>query len=312
MEILLLSKSRGQRVRFQLNVLSVGLGAFVGVALVVLILGLGYRAGADDTADRMLNSPPNSTEHWQSEVSGQRREIAAVRREQRSNFNALALQVGNLHAHVVRLNAMGSRMVEMANLPQGEFDFTTEPPLGGPGSSDDQHSAEPGETLDALYRLSAQLRDSDEQLVAMEHILRDRDLHAQISPTGKPIVSGWISSGFGKRADPVTGKQEFHRGVDFAGRQGSDVLAVASGVITWSGWRAGYGNMVDVSHGNGFVTRYSHNFKNVVSLGDTVDKGQLIAKMGSTGRATGPHVHFEVVRDGKIVNPLRYVRKSSE
>jgi murein DD-endopeptidase MepM/ murein hydrolase activator NlpD len=312
MEILFVGKSRGRRARLELNAFTVSAALSAALVLVGLSAVFGFRLGSDRTAEQILNSAPNSVQYWQDQITQQRQEISAVRRQQTSNFDALALRAGHLRAHVTRLNAMGSRMVEMADLPPGEFDFSADPALGGPQYTGYQRSAELGEVLDELDRLAAQLRDSDEQLVVMEEVLRDRDLHAQISPTGKPVASGWISSGFGKRSDPVTGKQKFHRGVDFAGRAGSQVLAVASGVVTGSDRRAGYGNMVEISHGNGFVTRYSHNSENAVKKGETVDKGQLIAKMGSTGRATGPHVHFEVVRDGKIVNPSRYIRKASK
>jgi len=121
------------------------------------------------------------------------------------------------------------------------------------------------------------------------------------------VDKGLLSSKFGKRIDPFTGEMEQHKGIDIAGKEGSDVLATGDGVVIWSDTRSGYGNLVEIDHGNGIVTRYGHNKALLVEVGDTVRKGQPVALMGSTGRSTGPHVHIEVLRDGKQVNPSQYL-----
>jgi murein DD-endopeptidase MepM/ murein hydrolase activator NlpD len=138
--------------------------------------------------------------------------------------------------------------------------------------------------------------------------LLDRSLAAETRPTGRPVESGWISSGYGRRSDPITGKRTLHEGVDFAGKSGSDILAVASGVVVFAGEKSGYGRLVEIDHGNGLSTRYGHNSKLLVQEGEVVKQGQTIALLGSTGRSTGPHVHFEVLRGGRHVNPARYLR----
>ncbi|MBL4638591.1 MAG: M23 family metallopeptidase, partial [Proteobacteria bacterium] len=120
---------------------------------------------------------------------------------------------------------------------------------------------------------------------------------------------GWISSYYGKRIDPFTGKKAFHKGLDLAGKAGSGIHTVADGMVTWIGKRSGYGALVEVDHGNGYVTRYAHNKTIKVKVGDKVNKGQVIALMGSTGRSTGPHVHFEILRDGKNINPYNFVKR---
>ena len=137
-----------------------------------------------------------------------------------------------------------------------------------------------------------------------------RSITERVMPSGRPVEEGWLSSTYGKRSDPFTGKPDFHPGLDFAGRKGSEVVAVADGVVIWSGPRGGYGNMVEIDHGHGYVTRYGHNEKNLVKVGDTVKKGQEIALMGSTGHSTGPHVHFEVLHNGKTVNPARFISRN--
>ncbi|MGB5590713.1 MAG: M23 family metallopeptidase, partial [Gammaproteobacteria bacterium] len=157
--------------------------------------------------------------------------------------------------------------------------------------------------------LALQIDYRGDQLAVLEKLLASRRLSSEQLPQGRPISSGWLSSYYGKRTDPFSGKQKFHSGVDFAGNEGVDVLAVASGVVTWSGKRSGYGTMVEINHGNGLVTRYAHNKENLVQVGDTVKKGQAIGRMGKSGRATGPHVHFEVLKNGQKVNPLKYVQR---
>jgi murein DD-endopeptidase MepM/ murein hydrolase activator NlpD len=139
-------------------------------------------------------------------------------------------------------------------------------------------------------------------------LLLQRQLDSRQLPAGRPVDSGWMSSVYGQRPDPFSGKMGWHAGVDFAGHAGVDILAVADGVVSWSGSRYGYGELVEVDHGNGYRTRYAHNQENLVAIGARVRKGDVIARMGSSGRATAPNVHFEVLLNGRHVNPAKYVR----
>ena len=183
---------------------------------------------------------------------------------------------------------------------------------------DTQHYAENGTDIahfiaqtswivSALDSLSVQLEDRQQQLNVLEDFLLNRKLREEVHPEGRPVSAGYISSRFGNRTDPFTGRAAFHKGIDFAGREGAEVIAVASGVVIFSGDRYGYGQMVEVNHGNGYVTRYAHNAENLVAVGDTVKRGRVISVMGSTGRATGPYLHFEVLRNGRVVDPLTYI-----
>ncbi len=247
-------------------------------------------------------------EQWISEMNRQRQEVEDARAQAQENVNALAVRLGQLQARVIRLDALGKRLVKMAELDNGEFDFEASPAQGGPTDLGEQKALEVPNFLAALDEISDQLADRERQLSVLSTFLMNANLQEEVLPAGRPVTSGWISSYFGKRTDPFTGKIGFHEGIDFAGKQGSEVVAVAAGVVSYSGRRSKYGRTVEISHGNGYVTRYAHNEENVVQVGDTVKKGQQIAKMGSTGRSTGPHVHFEVLRKGKVVNPLRYIR----
>ncbi len=145
----------------------------------------------------------------------------------------------------------------------------------------------------------------------MEDLVLNENLQKEVEPSGRPITKGWLSSYFGMRTHPISGRREMHKGIDFAGSMGGQVIAVAKGVVTYSGKRYSYGNLVEIAHGNGYSTRYAHNSRLMVSVGDTVEKGFQIAEIGSSGRSTGPHVHFEVIKNGREVNPIPFIRASN-
>jgi murein DD-endopeptidase MepM/ murein hydrolase activator NlpD len=223
-------------------------------------------------------------------------------------IDALAIRVGELNASVIRLNALGGRLTEMAGLDDGEFDFGAEPAIGGPEDAANGSLEIPGLTSE-LDALDHTLKRQDQQLSVLADLMVNRKLREDVRPRGRPVRSGYVSSYFGRRTDPFTGKAHFHRGLDFAAKSGTEVVAVAMGVVTWSGARPGYGRMVEINHGDGYVTRYAHNAKNLVMVGDHVEPGQTIALIGSSGRATGPNLHFEVWHAGRPVDPGRFTRQ---
>jgi len=241
-------------------------------------------------------------------LRAERRTIAGAKAEQRAHLDALALRIADLQAHLMRLDALGGRLVEVGKLDDDEFDFAADPPLGGLDTPASSESVSAAELSAELLRIDALLEDRERKLLTLEQMLMTRDLMAEVTPSGKPVKKGWLSSTFGRRTDPFNGKKSYHRGVDFAGKPGADIIAVASGVVVRAERAAGYGNFVEIRHADGYSTLYAHNKKNLVSAGEVVNKGQTIALLGSTGRSSGPHVHFEVHRDGKIVNPKRFVR----
>jgi murein DD-endopeptidase MepM/ murein hydrolase activator NlpD len=279
-----------------------GLG-LVGLVSVSLWSGftLAERYAVEDNADV-------ATTEVRALLEKERRAIADAKAEQRAHMDALALRIAQLQAHLMRLDALGERLVDIGKLDRDEFDFTSEPPVGGldDGSADESQSAS---EMDAeMKRIAGLLTDREDKLAALEQVLMNRGLLADAIPSGRPVKKGWMSSGFGKRTDPFRGKKSYHRGLDFAGKRGTDVVAVASGVVIRSKKVSGYGNVVEIRHADGYSTLYAHNQKNLVKTGDVVDKGQTVALLGSTGRSSGPHVHFEVHRKGKIVNPIRFVQ----
>jgi murein DD-endopeptidase MepM/ murein hydrolase activator NlpD len=265
------------------------------------------------TAARVFgtSNPQAQVATWRDELAQQQAIVETTRRTLQQNLDALALRIGQMNAHVVRLDALGTRLTQMAGLKDGEFDFTSMPSLGGPEEPLAATEAmQINGVVGALDVLDEQLADRSLQLTVLEDLLLNRKLRDEVRPEGRPVTSGYVSSQFGSRTDPFTGRRAFHKGVDFAGREGAEVVAVASGVVIWSGERYGYGQLVEVNHGNGYVTRYAHNVDNLVAVGDTVRRGQVIARMGDTGRATGPNLHFEVLLNDQPVNPLTYVQSA--
>jgi murein DD-endopeptidase MepM/ murein hydrolase activator NlpD len=195
----------------------------------------------------------------------------------------------------------------MANLDDGEFDFGHPPAIGGSENAADGQPAQVPSLTAMVDDLQNQLSSREQQLGVLENLILTRELNKQVYPEGRPVQEGFISSYFGSRADPFTGYTAVHKGLDFAGSEGSKVSAVAAGLVTFAGDRPGFGEMVEINHGNGLATRYCHNEKLLVKQGDMVRKGQDVALLGSTGHSTGPHLHFEVLKNGIQVDPLRFI-----
>jgi murein DD-endopeptidase MepM/ murein hydrolase activator NlpD len=248
------------------------------------------------------------------ELELQRSAIATTRQQTEDTLDAISIRLGQMNARIIRLDALGRRLTVMADLGEGEFDFDSVPAIGGPEEepfSTGSAVAVP-EVLYAMQELDEQLSNREAQLGVLESMLLDQHLSDRVYPQGRPVKSGWMSSYFGRRTDPFTGKPANHKGVDFAGKSGAEVIAVADGVVTWSSARYGFGKLIEINHGNGYATRYAHNSENLVSVGEEVRKGQTVALMGDTGRATGPNLHFEVLQNGRRVNPVTFIRQGAE
>ncbi len=243
-------------------------------------------------------------------LTAQRREIENARRNAELHLNALAQRVGHLQAQVLRLNALGQRLTQMAGLSKTEFNFAEIPAMGGPAPEYARNAAVP-DFLKVLESLSGEIEKKSERLSVLEGLLIDRQLRAAVYPQGWPTEGGWVSSGYGMRTDPFTGHTSVHEGVDIASRMGSSIRALGGGVVSYAGERSGrdgYGLTIEINHGDGYTTRYAHARALLAKAGDRVTKGQAVALVGTSGRSTGPHLHFEVLRDGRAVNPLSYLR----
>ncbi|MGB5259244.1 MAG: M23 family metallopeptidase [Gammaproteobacteria bacterium] len=277
--------------------------AFTVITLCLAILYGGFRLGVNLEARSQLNE----VRDLQAGYDQQQATIDRARTHAQDNLDALTLRLGRMQAQILRLDALGKRLIDVADLDDGEFDFDIAPPIGGPQSAAALADNTVPDFLGIFDELDTTVADREHKLDILEQVLMYRNFHERVTPSGRAVEKGLLSSKFGKRIDPFSGKRETHKGIDIAGKIGSEILAVGDGVVTFSGDRKGYGNLVEVDHGNGVTTRYAHNQSQLVSVGDTVRKGQAVALMGSTGRSTGPHVHIEVLQDGKQVNPSKYL-----
>ncbi|MDH3588006.1 MAG: M23 family metallopeptidase [Gammaproteobacteria bacterium] len=304
MNVIIFTKSRGSSRQIDLKrprTFFTALAFVAAVAAVVFLTGYVYSA-------RTIHIDPDvRVVELEQVIESRESELSEVRKTTRENIDALSARIGQLQANVVRLNALGARLSQMAKLDDGEFDFTSQPGLGGPQLQGGRTSLGVNDLNGELSGLENLLVNRQQQLGVLEDMLMTNNLYEQVHPEGWPLSSGWVSSYFGLRTDPFTGKRARHEGLDFAGREGTPIMAVAAGVVTWSSPRFGYGNLVEINHGGGYVTRYAHNKENSVAVGDRVEKGQVIAAMGSTGRATGANLHFEVMHNGRPVDPLDFI-----
>ena len=301
MNIIFFSRREGRARHFNLGSSAVGDGVL-------------HRSGRDP-GHRLQPRPEDRREqfaaarrrlHLVADAAEQQAEIKELKAELQRRVDAVAMRIGQMNAHVIRLDALGKRLTQMANIDNREFDFESTPAIGGPETDTGSATTEP-DLAAMLNGLEQKISSRDAQMAALENALLSRKLDEQIRPDGRPVRDGHISSYFGERQDPFTGHQAFHKGIDFASPQGADVIAVAAGVVTFAGEKTGYGTLVEVSHGNGLVTRYGHNQGIAVAVGRTVARGDTLSYIGSTGRSTGPHVHFEVLKNGRQIDPLTFI-----
>ena len=310
MNVVIFGKGFGKPRQLNLSGLSVWAAAAAALAVISAVGFVGGYWFSSSTGSGISSSKVAALT---DELQQQRGHIDTIRQANEDTMDALAIRIAQMNARIIRLDALGRRLTTMAELEDGEFDFDSAPALGGPEEpvATGSNVAIP-EVVEAMQSLGSQLDNREAQLGVLESVLMKQNLNERVYPQGRPVNSGWISSYFGKRTDPFTGKPANHTGIDFAGKLGAEVFAVADGVVTWSAKRYGYGIMVEINHGNGYATRYAHNSDNLVAVGDEVRKGQAVALMGETGRATGPNLHFEVLRNGRRVNPVNFIRETSK
>lgn len=318
MKIIVVSQKHSRPRTFLLGRRLKGLLSLLAVCVAAALCYLGYEM-AFVLSPRIVTV--ETAQDWRGEIDRQNLELAELRQQSEMMIDALTVRLAMQQARLARIEAMGERVTDITGLSDGEFDFNQPVALGGPftnetGSrqADDTvpgvHGFSGGmdDLIESVAQLESRVDDRQQQLGILELVLDGRKINLETRPTGRPMERAWMTSNFGYRPDPFTGRRAFHRGVDFAnGRTGAPIVSVAAGVVIWSGPRTSYGLMVEIDHGNGYKTRYAHAEKLLVKVGDVVMKGQQIGQVGSTGRSTGPHLHFEVHKDGRAVDPTGYV-----
>ena len=309
MKVILISDKSGQSRSISLGrwtrkVLSLCLLGVAPLSIGALV-GYGLSINDGDVLDQQALTAIKEKQSKEQQL------LSKTKLNAEQHVHALTLRVAEMQARLVRLDALGERITAVAKLDRGEFDFSQIPAIGGPETDDQGGFFENPDFIDAIDSLSKRIENRTQQLNILETLLANRKIEGEVFLAGRPIKKGWMSSHYGHRTDPFNGRLAMHEGVDFAGKLGSEVITVGSGVVTWSGDRYGYGQMVEINHGSGYMTRYAHNMENKVEMGDIVKQGQVIALMGSSGRSTGPHVHFEVYKHGRAVDPATYIHRAS-
>lgn len=223
--------------------------------------------------------------------------------DRQEHINALAIQLGQIQARVMRLDALGERLAKLAGVKEKDLDVPAA--QGGPitrpyNLSEDDLERQMTSLIDELQRKS-------DRYGALEAVLLQQSLKQNTLPSARPVNAAFNSSSFGWRVDPFTGQMAFHEGLDFMAEVGTPIHAAASGIVTAAEHTSDYGNIVKIDHGAGVETRYAHASRLLVKVGQRVEKGQLIAEVGSTGRSTGAHLHFEVRLNGVALDPRRYL-----
>jgi len=289
------------------------LKGWVRTALSICLLGapialgfLGYQLAISHNPAQF---DEQTTISWESRLQQQTEQLEDIKQQSQEQLEALTRRLATMQAQLLRLEAVGERVVSVAELDEGEFDFNQTVAVGGPESDYAVDYTVP-QFMDAIELLEEQLDDRQQQLENLEDLLVGRQIQANLEVTGRPVDRGWISSRFGRRTDPFTGRLSYHQGVDFSSEKGTDINATAAGVVTWSAQKQGYGLLVEITHANGYQTRYGHADQLLVEVGEIVKKGQTIALVGTSGRSTGPHVHFEVFKNGRVVDPASYINRT--
>ena len=277
-----------------------GLVAAATLVLAVL-LGSGYLLGIFFGNELILSQ-------WKEDIAEHEQRLQQARDASRAEVSALTTQAGMLQAQVQRIDVLGSVLIEMAGLEPEEFSFAPESGIGGPSPVTQPPGSKNLQIESEFERIQSSLEARERQLEVIRDAMVNEKVEQETVPQGRPVKYSWVSSLFGKRRDPFTGLPEKHQGVDFAGQSGSNVMAVAGGIVTRARRNGSYGNLVEIDHGNGYMSRYAHNEVVLVKAGEVVKRGHVIAKLGNTGRSTGPHVHFEVLKDGVQIDPMKFVK----
>ncbi len=244
-------------------------------------------------------------------LSAQQQQHERTQNYLRENLNAMAVKLGQMQAQLLRLDTVGERLAKLAGFKPQDLMFGESPGRGGAQSSLPSQDLTLGDFSRQLDQLTRQVDDRGDKLGILESLFTLDSAKKKLVPTMLPVEGGWYSSNFGWRIDPFNGQRAFHEGMDFVVAHGSPIRAAAGGVVVFSAFHPQYGNMIEIDHGNELVTRYAHASKRSVKVGDVVLRGAKVGEVGSTGRATGTHLHFEVRRRGTPQNPTQFLQLPS-
>ena len=320
MKLICISRDGCRRASFDLNpVTHLVLPASI-IALLIVGLSVNQMLGL-----YKLDNTPRQTTLTQQEagkifsaLEGQMETVSEIKKAYANytvDVDTFSQRLGNMEAEIIRINALAKRVIKRAQLDPAEFLLDEKPPRGGLGA-DYMPAKAPlvstSELLGAFQDMESQLANQENMLETLYQVMEGIAINDEVSPSFSPVKKGYVSSSFGTRRDPFNGRTRSHNGIDFAGPRGTDIYSVASGVVSFVGRKGGYGIAVEVDHGDNIVSRYAHLNKALVEKGAVIKKADKIALMGSTGRSTGPHLHLEILLNGKRVDPQLYLGEGSE
>ncbi len=305
MQIILLHRRLAQARTLTLTNRRIAL--FVGIGVVLLLVVATVIAALAIRFAAPLKLPSNVPLLGSLVDPGADGDAARKERYLRENLNAMAVKLGEMQARMMRLDALGDRVSGLAGINPQEFDFQTAPPRGGLAPGDAAHALTLNQLREQLDKAAIDVERRSDFLNAVETELINATLKSKMMPTIQPVDVSYNASGFGWRIDPINGTQALHQGIDFVAQTGTPIVAAAGGVVIAAEWHRDFGNMIEVDHGNDLTTLYAHASKVYVRVGDVVKRNQHIADVGSTGRATGAHLHFEVHLKNAPQNPDKFL-----
>jgi murein DD-endopeptidase MepM/ murein hydrolase activator NlpD len=301
MNIILVSENLAKAKTITLGPMHLTLAAAATLSVVIMLAALLHYA-------IVRLAPALDLPYLESLVSSREEQPEKKPFDLRENINAMAIRVGQLQAQLLRLDTLGDRLARIAGFKPQDLMFGEAPGRGGATPALPSQELSLVDVTQQIELVARQLEDRGDRLGILESLFTLDRAKQQLVPTMLPVEGGWHSSNYGWRIDPFTGRRAFHEGIDFMAEQGTPIHAAAAGVVAYSGFHPQYGNMIEIDHGNGLITRYAHASKRLVNMGDVVLRGAKIAEVGKTGRATGTHLHFEVRRRGAPQNPTRFLR----
>ena len=306
MQITFTTKNNGKTCQSQLSPAATLVAGLLLLFVLPVSLGMVVYHYASEAEQARAALPTRTTlSEAEARLAEYKSMVEDLRRQSEANIDVLSVRLGRMQAQLMRSNALGQRLAEMAGLDKSEFDFSQEPALGGVASPLENDELQYGDVMQSLRHLSVRLEQEQMELALLENMMADKDLQQALDPKGWPVKGSYISSAYGYRNDPFSGRKSFHKGVDIPGKIGAPVHALGAGVVVTAKMKSGFGYTVEIDHGNGYTTRYAHTSKILVDVGDRISKGMVIAEVGSTGRSTGPHLHLELLKDGKQINPRK-------
>jgi len=246
----------------------------------------------------------------QDEVLAQQQETHQTQQFLNNNLQLMATRLGELQAQVLHLDTLGDRLAGIAGIKR-EMPPAIKP-LAGQGGAFVPAPLGADELQHEIDRLSREVDARSDELAVLESRFLEKRVKERLLPTTLPVKEAFLGSPFGHRSDPILGQRAMHEGIDFNAESGTPVVAAADGVVITAGWQSDFGNMIEVDHGDGLTTRYAHLSRMNIKTGSLVKRGERIGAVGSTGRSTGSHLHFEVRMLGVAQNPASFLKQGEE